>query len=410
MVSTLELNKTQELALNKQLSVVNSSKNGSIIKAALHNGFLANFQGCYLSEVVTATPGQTYSRTGIDFDLNPYRIHGVKQRMTLRGSDATAVAAAGFPNAAASGDVGVLRLTNRVANGANAVAMCQDNALWIAPSTNFSVNFDVKQWATRTHGKNIAFTEMGVVGTCVVTDVYNSALPLGYVNGSIDNTSIMFQLSSSKGRLRYKPNALALPTAEVTADFEVPAGAFSLRMEYSSGSGILNSPSLAVFVNDVPAALNSGRFGFAVVGDLTFTEVVIGVRPTLYTIAFIAQAPGPVTIGITANVIHVHMDPTAVTGSTAAMIKAAWGASAAAMAIATCVIAAGQDAVVQIAIAAVTVTGGANASSPAVYSIPITIAGPLQIAARACQGVDYVAATHTVAPIVDIDSIFVTIG
>ena len=111
-----------------------------------------------------------------------------------------------------------------------------------------------------------------------------------------------------------------------------------------------------------PAAktFDSGLYATASVGDLDFTEVVIGIRVPEYTIDFVGDGTsGAETVSILVNAITVHMDPTAVTGSTATMIKTAWDGTPAALAIATSAIKLGLDAVVQGVVAAVTVTGGA---------------------------------------------------
>jgi hypothetical protein len=186
------LNAYQVIALGNHLSVGGAKNNGLFLNA-LQTGFFTNFQGCYLSELVTATPGPTYLRTSIDADLNPYKVHGVSQRMAVIGSNATAVAGAGFPDASAAGDTGVLRLTNNDTgtgvNGAAALAMWQENALWITPASSFTVAFDIAQWSQRTLGLTQAFSEFGVVGTAAQADLIDAAKVPGWIDGTNDKVS-----------------------------------------------------------------------------------------------------------------------------------------------------------------------------------------------------------------------------
>jgi hypothetical protein len=141
----------------------------------------------------------------------------------------------------------------------------------------------------------------------------------------------------------------------------IPYTTYSEAMPISAanvGIGVQAAWTLAA-----PAAVSfdSGLYAAGSVGDLDFTEVEIGIRSPLYTIEFVGDGTsGAETISILGSGIQVHMDPTAVTGSTATMIKTAWDADATALGIMTVAIAAGQDAVVQTIHAATTIMGGAN--------------------------------------------------
>lgn len=251
MTSFVGMNKYNEIALNRHLSVGGLRSNGTLMNAVLHNGFYTNFQGCYMSEVVTATPGPTYSRLGIDADLNPYRVIGTSQMMTIRGSNTTIVAGAGFPDATTTSTTGVMRLTNNDTgtgvNGKAAMVMHQENALWISPASNFTAIFDIAQWTQRTLGITQAFSEFGLVGTCTASDLIDAVKVPGYVDGTNDKVSCYVKLYGNQGRLNIVSADLA--ALQTSAAFEIPAGAFTARLEY--GAAVSNgSPGVALFIND----------------------------------------------------------------------------------------------------------------------------------------------------------------
>ena len=247
MTAALGLSKYQEIALNNHLSVGGTKNNGLLINAALHNGFHTNFQGCYMSEVVSATPGPVYSRIGVDLTYNPYMVNGVSQLMHIDGSDTNVVAAAGFPNAAAASDTGVLRLTcNDTNTTALVMAMWQNNALWLATGTSFTLVYDIAQWSERQELLTESFSEIGVCGTCRLTEVLLAASVPGTDNATL-NPFITVKFYANRARLVLRPvTAAAVQTSE---SFEVPAGKFTIRMEYvvPANGGV---PSVTVYVND----------------------------------------------------------------------------------------------------------------------------------------------------------------
>ena len=154
---------------------------------------------------------------------------------------------------------------------------------------------------------------------------------------------------------------LPTPIKTNTAITNIPYTTYSDAMPISAANIGIGVQAAWTLVAPAAVAFDSGLYSAASVGGLDFTEVVIGIRVPKYTIAFVADGTsGAETVTIVLNVITIHMDATAVTGSTATMIKTAWDGTPAALAIATVAIAAGQGAVVQAAVAPVTVTGGAN--------------------------------------------------
>jgi len=244
------LNAYQVIALGNHLSVGGAKNNGLFLNA-LQTGFFTNFQGCYLSELVTATPGPTFSRTGIDLTNIPYTVHGVNQRMSVIGSDTNVVAGAGFPDASAAGDTGVLRLTNNDTgtgvNGAAALAMWQENALWITPASSFSVTFDIAQWSQRTLGLTQAFSEFGLVGTAAQANLIDAAKVPGWIDGTNDKVSCYVKMYGNQGRLKIVSADLA--AIQTSAAFEIPAGAFTARIEYANPVNG-GTPTVTLFIND----------------------------------------------------------------------------------------------------------------------------------------------------------------
>lgn len=82
--------------------------------------------------------------------------------------------------------------------------------------------------------------------------------------------------------------------------------------------------------------VNTTFFAIKVIQDLTYTAVAPGDAQIAITIRYIGDGvAGSETVNVTGNAIVVHMDPTAVTGSTADQIKDAIDASAPAMALVT---------------------------------------------------------------------------
>lgn len=244
MTSSLGMNKGQELALSRHLNVGGLKNNGTLINAALHNGFLTNFQGKYMTYLDTEV---TITRTGIDADYNPYIVHEVGQLMTIRGSNATVVAGAGFPNAAASGDFGKLRLTNNDTNAAAAMAMAQESILWIPPSTNFTMIWDIAQWSQRGYAVAVAFAEFGVASTCSTTHIIDASKVPAYVDGTDDLAFATIKLIGNSGYLVVRPATSA--AVLTSAAFEIPARAFTVRMEVNAIADH-GSNGISVYVND----------------------------------------------------------------------------------------------------------------------------------------------------------------
>ncbi len=243
-MAILGISKQNEIALDQQLSVGGLRNNGKLINAALHNGFLTNFQGCYL----TAVDGIEQARLTIDAGKDPYTIGGVSQMFHIW---TTSSAAGGFPDASAASDRGVLRLTNADTNTTKlAMAVFQNNALWIAP-TSFTAVFDIAQWTQRSDAGTTQWAEFGVCGTCNTTHLIDSAKEIAYNDGTNDYSFAKIKLSAGQGKLVYKAlNTGASTTAVDSASFDLPTGAFSIRLEYNSATAG-GSPTIAVFVDNV---------------------------------------------------------------------------------------------------------------------------------------------------------------
>jgi len=244
-MGNFNLSRYQEISLNQQLSVGGVRYNGELMNAKLYNGFLTSFQGCYLEHLDTEI---LQARLGCIATLDPFTVRGVDQWMTLRTSDTTNITTAGFPDASAAGDTGVLRLTLRDANGASVIALHQENALWIAPATPFIAQFDIKQWTQRSNAVGVAFVEFGVASTCSTTHIVDGTKAPAYVNGSDDKAFVTIKCYGNQGYLVLRPNTSE--DAQTSAAFDLPTGDFLARIEYnySSTSG---SPSVSVFIDNV---------------------------------------------------------------------------------------------------------------------------------------------------------------
>lgn len=117
----------------------------------------------------------------------------------------------------------------------------------------------------------------------------------------------------------------------------------------------------AVVDVDTPSAktFDSGAAAALVVQDLTYTADLFGTAGNSITIQYIGDGvAGAETVNVVASAIVVHMDPTAVTGSTATQIKAAVDASVAASALISVAVT-GTGSNVQAVAAATPLAGGA---------------------------------------------------
>jgi len=234
----LGFRKLQEDALDRHLAAGVEVKAGFLLNAML-TGIVENFQGKILSHLDTGVI--TYGQVGIDKDLEPYFVEGASQALALRVSDTTAVAAAGIPDNASGTQRGLLRLTLNDTNGAAAMAMTQENVLWIPNTASWSLAFDVAQITNLTLGSAISFTEFGVMGEqSTIADITNAAK-----EPADGNAFVAFKVYGSKAFLRIRPTASA--TILTSGAIEIPStGLMSLRLDFNYNSG---NPSFTVYVN-----------------------------------------------------------------------------------------------------------------------------------------------------------------
>lgn len=257
IMGNITLTKYQEIALGQQTSVGGARYNGFFINAAFMGGFFTHFQGCWMQNLDTEIVN---SRINVDGDLDPYYILGASQLMSLRSSDSTVVPA-GFPNAAAVGDTGVLRLVCRDVgtgvNGANVTAMHQENALWLAPAQNWTALFDIKQWTERNDAVTIQFSEFGLASTITAADLIDPAKVPAYGNGSTtDAPFVAIKLYGNQGRIICRATTGA--ALQTSSAFSLPTGSFLCRLEYNHGA-TSGTPTLALYVNERPATSLSTR-------------------------------------------------------------------------------------------------------------------------------------------------------
>lgn len=124
---------------------------------------------------------------------------------------------------------------------------------------------------------------------------------------------------------------------DIFADVTVTEAGSSEVIDLFGSSGGASKYSLqAIYDVQAPTAktFDSGVAASLVVQDLTYTADVRGTAGNSITIQYIGDGTaGAETVDVTVNAIVVHMDPTAVTGSTATQIKTAVDASVPASAL-----------------------------------------------------------------------------
>lgn len=141
--------------------------------------------------------------------------------------------------------------------------------------------------------------------------------------------------------------------------------------------------STAMQISD--AVNNSPDMASKIIQDLTYTAVADGVAGNLINIAYAGDGTaGAETVNVDGNTIVVHMDPTAVTGSTATDIFTAVQASVPASALVSVVVS-GTGATVQTTQSATFLEGGNDDASALVLVTISGIAGNAQI----IQGVTF---------------------
>ncbi len=238
----LGLKKSQSDANSRALSAGSPSATGLVL-AALQNGMNENFRG----KKLLLADGVTYAFTSIDADLDPYFVIGTEQFFAMRGSDATAVAAAGLVVASASNPE-VCRLTCRDVNAANTVSLTQEGALWIPPSQAWTAQFEAYV-PSNAYAVGVAFQEMGLMGVgSVGTHFIDASKEFGYVDGSADSAFVSLKFFGGMGYLRVR--AAAGGTVQTSAGFPIPSGKNAYRIEYGySATG--GTPTISLYVNDV---------------------------------------------------------------------------------------------------------------------------------------------------------------
>lgn len=233
--ASVGLSKIQEVALDKHLSAGRASHNGMAINAML-TGLLETFQGCTTQNVIGADLFPAYARTIAAINTDSITLVGTRQYFKLDVADTATGATIGFPNAAAAGDTGVLRLANADQNGVLGCALHQGNALWIAPATSFKMTWDI---ATHTciagTANSLNSLEVGVAGTFVSTDFVVGANEFASDGASATYGSqfIAVKIVGGAAQLRVKANSDVAGTVTESATVQLPSTRFQMRVEYN---------------------------------------------------------------------------------------------------------------------------------------------------------------------------------
>lgn len=223
--------------------------------------------------------------------------------------------------------------------------------------------FDSPELATLVD-QSLTYTavDAGAAGNDITIEYVDTGVPLQALEVSVDGDAITVNLELDAGTA----STLVDQDLTYTAVLAGVAGD-EITIEYVD-TGV---PSQALEVNVVGSAisvnleLDAGTASTLIEQDLTYTAQEVGVAGDLITITYEGDGvSGAETVDVTGTDIVVHMDPTAVTGSTADDILAAIEASVAADAL-VAVVVSGTGANVQAASAETPLAGGVD---PAIVS------------------------------------------
>lgn len=214
------------------------------------------------------------------------------------------------------------------------------------------------------NGRTVTYTDGGTAGAEVVTV------------GADTNVSILMQSGTSTATNIATACAAATALDGVKATGSIAVSDYTnLHLTAASGTVTFGTPdnltkaSGTVTVTDY--ALLHKQKALVVVQDLTYTAVAFGTGGNSITVQYVSDISGNFAVVEvpTANTILVHMDETAVTGTTANTIKAAVNADTQALAL---VLVSGASANVQAAQAVTPLADGQNASTVTVNGVVLT--------------------------------------
>lgn len=236
MPRAIGLTRLQQDALNRHLACGRYSWNGMAL-----NGIVAGLCESFQGKMLMYENGGTLALTqgGVNGTYINY-VWGANQILSVRSSTTSAVTGTGFPDASAPSHRGRLVLSNPD-SGSCAMAMMQENQLWIPNAAPFQVCFDVAAWEGRSNAVGVSFIELGVMGdqaTAADVKVFSKEPADG-------NPFLEVKMYNGMGLIRRRAAASGAITS--SSVFDVPVGAFSLRIEhnYSNSTG-----HTTVYVND----------------------------------------------------------------------------------------------------------------------------------------------------------------
>jgi hypothetical protein len=286
------LTKVQAETLNRHLACSRPSNNGLFL-SALQNGMIENFQG---KDLILAD-AVTHALLSIDADLDPYYVNGANKLLAIRGSDATAVSAAGIVIASTSTPA-ALRLCCRDVgtgvNGANVVGVSQEGSLWIPSSAAWTAQFEMIV-PKNTYGTTQAFQEIGFMGAGdIATHFIDVSKEFGYIDGTSDAPFVSLKFYNGSGYLRVRgATGGAISTSGA---FIIPSsGKHAYRLEYGYAS-TGGTPAVALFLGDV----------FVASVTVTIATAMQFAARACHGAAYIAATMVPPNLDINSILVAVH--------------------------------------------------------------------------------------------------------
>jgi hypothetical protein len=192
MLPLVGYNALQRDAMDRHLSsATNGPSYPGLVLDALCNGLLENFQGkilndgAALTQVVAAASSNT--------------IPNAAQYMQVDAAAANIAADAGIPDASATLSRGALRLgTDGV--GAGAVALHQNDLLWINAGVNFTMCFEVTNTVGVSQVNTVALAQIGVMSAKGANLLVMNSLEGGVANRP-GAQYLFVEISGSRARL-----------------------------------------------------------------------------------------------------------------------------------------------------------------------------------------------------------------
>lgn len=240
MLPLVGYNTLQRDAMDRHLSsATNGPSYPGLVLDALCNGVLENFQGKILNDGAALTQVVAAASTNT--------IVNAAQYMQVDAAAANIAADAGIPDASGTTSRGVLRLaTDGV--GAGAVALHQNDLLWINAGTNFTFGFEIANMVGQGQLNTVALAQIGVMSAKGANLLLMNSLEGGVANRP-GAQYLFVEISNGKARL-VVGNATA---AAYSGWVQLPARSVSFTVHYNATAKIANLLMDSRFVTSLSA-------------------------------------------------------------------------------------------------------------------------------------------------------------